>query len=463
MIAERFERRLPDLMHELAAGDERYIDDILARTAQTRQRPAWSFPTRWMPAPAVLGRLPAYQNRLVFVLLLVAMLALLVGTAALIGDQGRRELPSSRVTNGWIAFSAHTARPADADRRKGPMAVYLAQEGMATRRIAGSTGEPTRAVCPSFSPDGTRLAYAEATEPDAGVINNSFVWAARSVVVVGVSPDGALTSPPIRIAVMPDDRAAMSTGTAALTEPCPEWSPDGQQLAFVEGPEARLRIVHLDGSTELTPTQTPPVTEFEWSPDGAFIATSGPSGFWIWPADGQPGHQVQTEPMTVGSTPSGLGWSPDGKLLATTLLDDGLCDSVRLLPADAAGPPVDLGPGLSPVWSPAGDRIAFHATGGQAGCRAESDAIVIVVPDGGDRHEIPLASLGAGAAITSPIAWSPDGERLVYAGYLGTSNATGDGPSVVTLSSTGDAAPSVLAPELTGVSDTGISWQGVYP
>lgn len=96
MTEDRFARRLPELMHELAGTDERYIDEVLATTARTRQRAAWSFPSRWLPAPpALLERLPAYQNRLVLVLLLVAMLVLLIGVAAFVGGLPGPDLRSS--------------------------------------------------------------------------------------------------------------------------------------------------------------------------------------------------------------------------------------------------------------------------------------------------------------------------------------------------------------------------------
>ena len=47
---DRFERQLPDRLAELAgARTPDYFDDLLAQTARTRQRPAWTFLERWLP------------------------------------------------------------------------------------------------------------------------------------------------------------------------------------------------------------------------------------------------------------------------------------------------------------------------------------------------------------------------------------------------------------------------------
>jgi hypothetical protein len=87
MTDDRLTRRLPELMHELAGNDERYLDGILAHTVRTRQRPAWTFPAHWLPVPAPVG-LPGYRPQVALMLALVALLALLLATAvAYVGSQ----------------------------------------------------------------------------------------------------------------------------------------------------------------------------------------------------------------------------------------------------------------------------------------------------------------------------------------------------------------------------------------
>ena len=56
--SERYERRLPALLEELAAPrTPDYFDDILGQVDRTRQRPGWTFPERWLPMSAVSDRL----------------------------------------------------------------------------------------------------------------------------------------------------------------------------------------------------------------------------------------------------------------------------------------------------------------------------------------------------------------------------------------------------------------------
>jgi hypothetical protein len=60
----RLERDLPSILGELAAGPHPdYIDDVLATTAQRRQRAAWTFPERWLPMVDI-ARQPVLTPRL---------------------------------------------------------------------------------------------------------------------------------------------------------------------------------------------------------------------------------------------------------------------------------------------------------------------------------------------------------------------------------------------------------------
>ena len=86
----RYERRLPELLDELAAPrTPAYFDDILGQVGRTRQRPGWTFPERWLPMSAVSQRLaaaPRVPMRAVVVAALL-LIALAIGLALLAGSQ----------------------------------------------------------------------------------------------------------------------------------------------------------------------------------------------------------------------------------------------------------------------------------------------------------------------------------------------------------------------------------------
>jgi hypothetical protein len=91
---DRIERRMPELMSELApASVPDYFDDMLRQTDRIRQRPAWASPERWLPMGVVarpaMFRMPALRP--FFVLLLIGIL-IAAGLALYAGSQ-RTRLP----------------------------------------------------------------------------------------------------------------------------------------------------------------------------------------------------------------------------------------------------------------------------------------------------------------------------------------------------------------------------------
>ncbi len=84
----RFEQDLPDLMAQLASPRvPDYRDDVVQLSARTRQRPAWTFPERWLPVDITLaparGRPRSLLNLAAIAivgLLILGMLAAYVGS-----------------------------------------------------------------------------------------------------------------------------------------------------------------------------------------------------------------------------------------------------------------------------------------------------------------------------------------------------------------------------------------------
>ncbi|MCP4898037.1 MAG: protein kinase [bacterium] len=134
--------------------------------------------------------------------------------------------------------------------------------------------------CPSFSPDGIRIAYLAASEESGTELRV-------------VSRTGG-------------DAVTLATGVEAREYP--SWSPDGRSLTYAAGEPLSVWVVSALGGTPRL--LTPQGGDYPyWSPDGKWIAyvvwtdESDPlQGAWVVPAEGG-------EPRKIGDQPTRLVWS----------------------------------------------------------------------------------------------------------------------------------------------------------
>ena len=174
----------------------------------------------------------------------------------------------------------------------------------------GSGGQPLSTSNPnahviSWSPDGQQIAYS--LPPDA-------------------YPDYDVTESKIVIANADGTNETILTG--GHWDRSPAWSPDGQTIAFVrteavydvececffEG-YGSIWTMNTDGTglTDLTDTFYPREDDPNWSPDGQHIAYSSQgSGVYIMDADGSNQHYTGAK---NGTRPV---WSPDGSKIVFT-------------------------------------------------------------------------------------------------------------------------------------------------
>jgi dipeptidyl aminopeptidase/acylaminoacyl peptidase len=430
-----FEARLQARLRARAALASRPFDAV----AIAHQAVATGTRRRW------IGRLdwPSRPRGYAVVIVVLLLALALLGAATLAGALQRKPppVPTSGVSNGWVAFADDQGVRAG----EGPSAIYLVKDGVAERPVIGSPGDGSRQVCPSFSPDGTRLAYSEAR---INVTEASLYDVA--VVIVTVNAAGMPVGPELRLA----------TSSTDVRDACPEWAPDGQSVAFLTnatGQPPELWIGHLDGTETRVAgwDAIPGGAEFDWSPDGTAVVAVGndDSSLWIVPVDG--GAPRLLTRAAPGVHFSAAQWSPDGTRIAAesfteTSTESGTSTvgSIEIYRADGSGSPIELAGGDvgDSSWSPDGREIAYFRN------QSDPPAIVAVTLDTGEERVIVSHELLVGG-----ITWAPDGTRLVLV-Y--------DPAAVGFVSVVGDPAPIVLTHstvDLEGIDESNVSWQAVFP
>ena len=334
----QLERALPEILADLGSGpNPDYTRSLLARTARTRQRPAWIFPERWLNVDVALRPLaagpPARRLLLLAALLLIAAV---VAAGLYAGSQRRVPAPIGLARNGAIVF----------DR---PDAIY----------VQDSIGSPIRALIspadggqyPSYSPDGTRLVYLREH---------------------GLGFD-LMTS-------RADGSGVKSITTVPLTEG-PwwwGWTPDSQSVAVVTSNRADAQLVLYDA---INPRE-PRVVDMGFQVDAPAFRPGNPDqmvfrgakdglvGLYLMNLDGiRPSDACSAvpaeNPVDGNSDLRKPGWSPDGTQLTFHRADptDGITSIFVMDVASGEARRVGFTPGdtldNNPVWSPDGKRIVF--------------------------------------------------------------------------------------------------------
>jgi Tol biopolymer transport system component len=384
---DRFDSGLHDLLADLGdPHDPPYLDDVLARAVARPQRPAWTFPERWLPMGVLALRPTVVAPRwrpvallLLLGLLLAAIFALAVGTR-------RTPPPYGLASNGVVAYSA------EGD-------ILLRDMTRGSDRVA--VGGPGDDVAPFYSLDGSRLAFYRI---DA---------AASTETLVVANADGTGV------------RELVTAGVVSA-----EWAPASDELAVVtetDG-ERRLSILSMDGGRRDLGLDFEPVSVRWRPPDGRELIVLGSpvsSGFAIYAVNAAGYGARQLLSPRAENYYLDFQLSPDGGTMAYTTYPGQEAVQIRLLELatgtdrrfGAALPPLDSATPLNegfPTFSPDGTRLAFGRYWDET-----SDAI---------NHQIWVASIasdGADGFAASPLqrsepghnpylaTFSPDGKSLL--------------------------------------------------
>jgi WD40 repeat protein len=232
---------------------------------------------------------------------------------------------------------------------------------------------------PSWSPDGTRIAFtlqsnddphpeggnydiymanADGTDPvrlTHDQVDRSPVW----------SPDGTRIayvreSSTLQIWVMNADGSNAHQLTQGGDAVFPTWSPDGSQIAFVswDGIDANIYVMNADGSDVRRLTDDPAhEDEPAWSPDSRTIAFSSEGGsrdpgIYTMAPDGAGVTELLSDPDPANL---GFAWSPDGSSMAVvSIRGPGFDRTLYVLDVSnlELTPIVEPGAYFGPSWQP---------------------------------------------------------------------------------------------------------------
>jgi Tol biopolymer transport system component len=277
---------------------------------------------------------------------------------------------------------------------------------------------------------GAAPASATFPGPNGRLTFNAFVEKTKSLEIFTATPKGG-------------DVRRLTRSPNTLSE-LPDWSPDGQRIAFysehLKGNQpVQIQVMNADGSDVTELTRGPGFHGFPaWSPDAASLAIASDwgdypalRGIWIIPASA-PGGVTQQEARRLTTLPAGSHvedaepqFSPDGSSIVFTRFKTLRKSAIHRVGIDGSGlrrlTPWRLN-ASDPDWSPNGRKITFDS--GDAGRRGSKGNIYVMRADGSHRKRLtdfpPLrrecCPVSPPGLAQNPV-WSPSGTRIMFSHF----------------------------------------------
>ena len=386
----RSDRDLGAILDALVAGPyPDYVNDVLATTAQQRQRPAWAFLQRWLPMNVATQRVfvPGVPWRQVGI---VAMLALLAAALIAVFAGTRPRLNPAPLfgpaANGLIPFEM------DGDLYAGEPIT-----GITTTLLEGDPWDEE----PAFSRDGTQIAFRRLDDPAEDGVFKLFAMDA----------DGAnlreVTHEPLR------------------APEWWEWTPGGRSIVVLERVDSLSTLRLYDASGEAPPrTLTSGIAvdvPMFRPPDSREILFRGQigseAGIFVMNADGTNLREL-IPPKSSGNinfTMREPKYSPDGTQIAFHQWhDDTRTMHLYVMDADGSEPrEIGAGEGYGwaawPTWSNDGTRLTFmRGPLIPGGIDLEEPWSVLDLRDGSIVTTGPPMPFAGGR-----VEWAPDDSRIL--------------------------------------------------